>query len=78
MIVQPECPVAVWALPRSRQSPFLDTLVAEDVPARLDHRVLEVLLADGTDCHNLVIGQQCGKPGNPASQLTRSISYSLL
>ena len=54
VIVQAECPIAIRAFPGSRQSPFLNTLVAKDVPASLDHRVLEVLLADGTYCHDLV------------------------
>lgn len=53
VIIQPERPVAVRAFPRSRQGPFLDALVAEDVPAGLDNRVFEILLAHGTYCHNL-------------------------
>lgn len=76
MIVQSECPIAIWAFPRSRQSPFLDTLVAEDVPAGLDNRVLEVLLADGTDCHDLANVSSVGMRGtqlinSPAASRTR-------
>lgn len=52
VIVQPERPIAIWAFPRSRQSPFLDTFVAKDVSAGLDNRVLEILLAHGTNRHN--------------------------
>ena len=61
VVIQPECPVAIRAFPRSRQSPFLDTGVAEDVPAGLDNRVLEVLLADGTNRHNLPMVSGVGK-----------------
>ena len=77
MIVQSECPIAVWAFPRPRQSPFLDTLVAKDVPAGLDNRVLEVLLADGTDCHDLAkVSSSAGKRevqliNSPAASRTR-------
>lgn len=76
MIVQPECPIAIRAFPRSRQGPFLDTLVAEDVPAGLDNRVLEILLADGTNCHNLAKVSNVGKReiqrvNSPAASRTR-------
>ena len=63
LIIQPECPVAIGALPRSRQSSLLDALVTEDVPAGLDDSILKVLLAHGTNGHYLAKVSGGGKQG---------------
>ena len=69
LIIESECPIAIGTLPRSRQGSFLDALVTEDVSTGLDDSILKVLLAHGTNGHDLA---QVSVGGKQRTQLMHS------
>jgi hypothetical protein len=65
MIIAAKGLIAIWTFARSRGQTLINTFFAEDVSTSLDHRVLEVALADGADCKSLIhlVSSQCNAMG---------------
>ena len=61
VVVASEGPVAVGAFARSRGESLLDAVLAEDVTAGFDDRVLEVATANGAQGKRLTNGQSGGQ-----------------